>query len=177
MKALKYALLLIPVTALIFGIAYVCLSLNLIKDLLPTVSVYGVIVISYFAVRFLFHIWNKPFTTPFSISTSIVLPVYQENPEVFMKCLKSCLSQNPSEIIVVDDGSKDLTNYYNASALKKDNPNLVVLRQEKNRGKRHAQAVAFKIAKGDILATIDSDTVLEKDALKELLKPFIDPKI
>jgi cellulose synthase/poly-beta-1,6-N-acetylglucosamine synthase-like glycosyltransferase len=77
----------------------------------------------------------------------------------------------------VDDGSKDLTNYEKALALARIHPNLVVLRQEKNQGKRHAQALAFRIAKADVLVTVDSDTVLEKGALMELVKPFIDPRI
>ena len=177
MGALKLAILFIPLLIILFGIGYVCFSLGLIGDLRNVISIYGVIVLSYFAARILFHFCNKPFTKPFRVSTSVIVPFYQETPEVFVSCLNSCLDQNPSEVIVVDDGSIDLTNYNNAVALAKDHPNLVVLRQEKNQGKRHAQAVAFRIAKGKILVTVDSDTVLEENALTELLKPFAESKI
>jgi len=173
MDTLKLAILLIPLLIVFLGIGYVCLSLGLIGDLQNVISIYGVIVLSYFAVRILFHFWNKPFR----ISTSIIVPFYQENPEVFTSCLNSCLDQRPSEVIAVDDGSIDLTNYNNAVAMAKDHPNLLVLRQETNHGKRHAQAMAFRIAKSKILVTVDSDTVLEENALNELLKPFVEPKI
>ena len=144
----------------------------MIEHLAPTISVYGVIVLTYFGIRVLFHFLNKPFSKTFKISTSIIIPCYQEMPEVFVNCLNSCLNQKANEVIVVDDGSKDLTNYKHALELSKNRPDLIVFRKEKNQGKRHAQAVGFKIAKGDILVTVDSDTVLEEGTVKELIKPF-----
>jgi cellulose synthase/poly-beta-1,6-N-acetylglucosamine synthase-like glycosyltransferase len=170
-------LFLIPLSIVLLVIGYSFLIFDMIAELLPVVSVYGIIVFAYFGVRVLFHFLNKPFSKPYSISTSIVVPCYHEVPKVFVSCLKSCLKQNAMEVIMVDDGSKDLTNYNDALALAKENPKLLVLRQEKNQGKRHAQAVAFKIAKGDILVTVDSDTVLADDAIAELVKPFTEPKI
>ncbi|MCW3997532.1 MAG: glycosyltransferase [Candidatus Bathyarchaeota archaeon] len=177
MKSWKLVLLLIPLAVVLLVIGYSFLIFDMLADLVPLVSVYGIIVFAYFGVRLLFHFLNKPYTKPFNISTSIVVPCYQENREVFVNCLKSCLKQKPLEVIVVDDGSKDLANYNDALALAKDHPKLVVLRQEKNQGKRHAQAVAFRIAKGDVLVTVDSDTVLEDDTLAELIKPFAESKI
>ena len=169
--------MLIPLAAVLLAIGYSFLSLNMMEHLVPTISVYGVIVLTYFAIRVLFHFLNKPYIKPFSVSTSIIVPCYQEVPEVFVNCLKSCLKQKPTEVIVIDDGSKDLKNYHDALELAKKYPKLVVLRQEKNQGKRHAQAVGFRIAKGKILVTVDSDTVLEDGTVKELVKPFANSKI
>lgn len=177
MKTWKIMLLLIPLALVLLVISYSFFSLNIIEYLIPAISIYGLIMITYFGVRILFHFLNKPFLKPIKISTSIIIPCYQEVPEVFAECLESCLKQKSDEVIVIDDGSKDLTNYKQAIRIAKKHSNLIVLRQEKNQGKRHAQAVGFKIAKGEILVTVDSDTVLEKDTVKELIKPFIEPRI
>ena len=177
MKKLKLIVYSIPLVVALVAISIVYSMFNIGQDLLQVVSIYGVIVFTYFAVRVLFHFLNKPYTKPFSISTSMIVPFYNEEPEIFLNCLKSCLSQNPDEVIAIDDGSKDSTNYDAACILAETHQNLVVLRHEQNQGKRHAQAMGFRRAKGDILVSVDSDTVLEKDALKELLKPFIDPKM
>jgi cellulose synthase/poly-beta-1,6-N-acetylglucosamine synthase-like glycosyltransferase len=177
MKPLKVVLLLTPLALVLLAIGYSFLSLNMIEHLAPTISVYGVIVLTYFGIRVLFHFLNEPFSKTIKTSTSIIIPCYQEVPNVFVKCLKSCLKQKATEVIVVDDGSKDLTNYQDAIKLSKKNPDLIVLRQEKNQGKRHAQAVGFRIAKGEIIVTVDSDTVLENGTVKELIKPFVEPEI
>lgn len=149
----------------------------MIKDLLSVVSIYTAIVGTYFGVRVLFHFLNKPYKKFYTISSTIVIPVYQENSEVFRRCLESCLSEGPDELIVVDDGSKELISYNIALAYAKKFPNLGVFRFEKNRGKRHALAFAFQRAKGEIIVAVDSDSVLEGNALEEILKPFQDLRI
>ena len=44
--------------------------------------------------------------------------------------------------------------------------------RDPRKGKPYALRMAFKKAKGDIFILTDGDTYFEKDAVKELLKPF-----
>jgi cellulose synthase/poly-beta-1,6-N-acetylglucosamine synthase-like glycosyltransferase len=174
MKRVYVALLLVGVIAVV---GYVSHQMLLFSLPFQTFSFYVFFVGIYFGVRLLLHFSNKPYTESFKPLATIVIPFYQEETAVFQQCVKSCLQQNPYEIIIVDDGSKEVTNYQFAVALVQQYPNLRVLRIEQNRGKRHAQSLAFKQAKGEIIVTVDSDTVLEKDAIANLLNPFRNPKI
>ena len=49
--------------------------------------------------------------------------------------------------------------------------------KDPRKGKPYALKMAFKKAKGDILILTDGDTHFEKNAVKELLKPFEDSKV
>jgi hyaluronan synthase len=48
---------------------------------------------------------------------------------------------------------------------------------ERNQGKRAALASGFRAARGDILVTIDSDSVIEVGALLAMAGPFRDPRV
>ena len=98
---------------------------------------------------------------------SAVVPVY--NGESFIaETLQSLLAQSRpfDEIIVVDDGSTDLT------------PDIVrTFKKVKLIRTSHVERVAarnigWKASTGNIIAFIDSDLVLVKDWLKEVLKGF-----
>ena len=108
---------------------------------------------------------------------SIILPYYNEKwvslKDTIIK-VNSCYGNK--EIIVIDDGSKDKTCYKNLIKLQQDIP-FKLIRYERNKGKRYAQLVGFKKAIGDIIITLDSDTILDKNALIELVKPFINKKV
>ncbi|MDQ1278998.1 MAG: hypothetical protein QG670_258 [Thermoproteota archaeon] len=150
---------------------------NMFSTLFPTMSTYAIIVGTYLGIRIILHLFNKSYTKPYEGLATIVIPVYQEDSEVFKKCLESCIQQKPYEIIVVDDGSKDIRTSSIALDYAEKYSNFIVVRNEKNMGKRHAQSIAFTKARGEIIVTVDSDTVLEENALNNLLSPFNDPKI
>ncbi len=111
---------------------------------------------------------------------TVVIPAYNEGRMVEQTIYSVAAAHYPKdriEIIVVDDGSRDDTwDYMQKAALK--HPDLVrTIRFKENKGKRAALAEAFRIAKGEILVTIDSDSVIERNALLELAGPFRDPSI
>src|SRR5262249_41171027 len=57
-------------------------------------------------------------------------------------------------------------------------PGIVkVLRHPRNRGKRQALATGFDQARGEILVTLDSDSVIASDAARHLVAPFTDPAV
>jgi hyaluronan synthase len=97
------------------------------------------------------------------------------------KAIYSVLSadypQDRLQVFVIDDGSTDDTwHYIHAAATK--HPQLVTsLRFTKNKGKRKALEEGFRRALGEIVLTVDSDSVIEHDTLLAMAGPFQDPQI
>ncbi len=128
---------------------------------------------------------------------TVIAPAYNEE-ETILDSVKSFLSFNyPStEIIVVNDGSKDSTlakliSEYSLeetsliydptlSATKirgtyrsRIHPNLVVVDKE-NGGKADALNVGIEFASSEIFCAVDSDSLIEEDALLKVVLPFIE---
>jgi hyaluronan synthase len=163
-------------------------------------GVYGSIMLSYMLGKMLLSFKYKPYKNDApQMKVSIVIPSYNEKPADVEETLKSILTQDYPihEIFFVDDGSKDVSGFdairrmkntfeteYKSMLLtscpdyaEKGIPELIVYRLPKNKGKRHAQIWAFERATGDVIVTVDSDTTLFPNTIKELIKPFIDSKV
>ena len=57
-------------------------------------------------------------------------------------------------------------------------PGLVTtLRFPENRGKRAALSTGFRRARGEVLVTIDSDSIIEQNTLLAIVGPFRDPRV
>jgi hyaluronan synthase len=81
------------------------------------------------------------------------------------------------EIFVVDDGSRDNT-WLHIQAATKNYPDIVTpLKFPVNRGKRAALEAGFRRARGNIVVTIDSDSVIGRDTLLAMVGPFSDSKV
>jgi hyaluronan synthase/N-acetylglucosaminyltransferase len=108
---------------------------------------------------------------------SIIIPFYNEKPELLVHAVTSAFQcHGDKEIIVVDDGSTDIQSYLYLKKLQQQF-SFQLIRYDQNMGKRYAQLVGFKIAKGDIIMTLDSDTILNKNAVVNLIKPFSDEQV
>lgn len=111
---------------------------------------------------------------------TVAIPAYNEGRMVEQTIYSVAAANYPGdriEIIAIDDGSRDDTWEYMQKAARK-HPDLVrTIRFDKNKGKRAALAEAFRAAKGDVVVTIDSDSIIERDALLEIAGPFKDPSI
>jgi len=78
---------------------------------------------------------------------------------------------------VVDDCSTDLT-LDRIREVEAIFPSLVVVAGEVNRGKRHVMAAGMRAARDvDILVFIDSDSVIEPNAVASLVRYFDDPAV
>ncbi len=113
-------------------------------------------------------------------SMTVVIPAYNEGAMVLKSIEAVAAAQYPQdrlEIIVIDDGSKDDTWSYILQAAERHPALVTPLQQDRNRGKREALALGFSRARGDILVTIDSDSVIEPDALLAMAGPFRDPRV
>lgn len=117
----------------------------------------------------------KPQTKPYKATVSIVTPVYNENPQVFKTALASWKGNKPSEIIaVIDHTDKTCIQIFKDFAKKEKGAKLIITKKP---GKRPALADGIKAAKSDIVALVDSDTIWEKDVIKNGLPPFHDKKV
>ncbi len=111
---------------------------------------------------------------------TIIIPAYNEGAMVLQSIESAATADYPHdrlEILVVDDGSRDDTWSYISQAAKRHPRLVTALRQDRNRGKREALALGFSRARGEILVTIDSDSVIERGALLALSGPFRDQRI
>ncbi len=113
-------------------------------------------------------------------SVTVVIPAYNEG-EMVLKSIESVIAadypREKLEIIVIDDGSKDDTWRYICQAADCHPDLITALRHDTNRGKREALALGFTHGRGDIFVTIDSDSIIEPDALLAVTGPFRDPKV
>lgn len=109
------------------------------------------------------------------LRVSVVLAAYNEEP-VIARTLRSILASDYplAELVVVDDGSKDGTSD-EVRAVAAEDPRVVLLRQP-NAGKAHALNNGVATATGDILVTLDADTVVTPQTVTQLVRHFaIDP--
>lgn len=81
------------------------------------------------------------------------------------------------EIIAVDDCSHDDTWDWLQVMQKKFSNNVTVWRNEPNKGKSHTLIDIVRKAKGDIVFTVDSDTVVAKQTVREIVSCYADPEM
>ncbi len=99
---------------------------------------------------------------------SLVIPVYNDR-----KCLEACLTnvsrlkRRPDEVIVVNNNSTD-----GSDELALNFP-FVKLLNEHDQGVIHARNHGFDAASGDIIARIDSDTLLPENWINQIEQLFI----
>ena len=102
---------------------------------------------------------------------SIVIPNYN-GAKTIAQCVNSCIEmeyRGKKEIIVVDDGSTDSSK----DELQKIK-GIKIIFKKKNAGKAAALNDGIKIAKGEYVAAIDSDTFPTKIALVKMIPKFGD---
>lgn len=145
--------------------------------------IWGLMGSSLLLFRTLLWVWYRPFApagTADTPSVTVIIPAYNEGPMVEKSIDSVVAARYPREkleIIVIDDGSKDDTWKYIMRAVLR-HPGLVKpLRFRQNRGKRAALEEGFLRASGEIAITIDSDSVIENNALLALAGPFRNPRV
>ncbi|GAB2717580.1 glycosyltransferase [Streptomyces bullii] len=113
-----------------------------------------------------------------------VIPIYNEDPVMFEQGMRSLLAQSrlPNEIHIIDDASADDSGIRAAKKLRREfeakGVKYTVSVQPENKGKREALALGFEAAPySDIFLCVDSDTILSRDTVRELLLPLADEKI
>jgi len=111
---------------------------------------------------------------------SIIIPAYNEGMMVRKAvdaCARAEYPRDRLEIIVIDDGSTDDT-WTHVDAAQRERTDLVqAVRLPANAGKRAALAAGFARATGEILVTVDSDSLVERGALLAIAGPFRNERV
>lgn len=111
---------------------------------------------------------------------TVVIPAYNEGRMVEKSIESVAAARYPRErleVVAIDDGSTDDTWKYIERAAARHPGLVTALRMPRNGGKRAALAAGCRAARGEILVTIDSDSVIEPQSLAAIAGPFRDPKI
>jgi GT2 family glycosyltransferase len=82
--------------------------------------------------------------------------------------LRQRAGDHPYEVVVVDDGSTDTT-YAVAADVARNDPQIRLLRLDRNRGRGYARHHGIAAARGEAIATVDADIVLPDDWLARCL--------
>ncbi len=113
-------------------------------------------------------------------SLTVVIPAYNEGRMVEKSIESAVAARYPRErlqVLVIDDGSTDDTWRYIERAANRHPGLVTAMRMPKNGGKRAALAAGCRAARGSILVTVDSDSVIESGSLLAIAGPFRDPTI
>src|SRR3712207_2372102 len=98
----------------------------------------------------------RPVSNAFRLPLSIVVPVYQEDPEILARAIESWLANDVEEVILVIDASDDVCQEvaarYGVTVLITDVP-----------GKRDALKRGWEAASTPLVALVDSDTIWAYD--------------
>jgi poly-beta-1,6 N-acetyl-D-glucosamine synthase len=114
----------------------------------------------------------KPST--FKPRVSIIVPAYNEE-KVVARTIENLVEADypDKEIIVVDDGSEDRT-YEVASKFTRRGIKIV---KRPNGGKFAALNTGIAVSTGEIIITVDADSLISRASLSEIVKGFEDPEV
>jgi N-acetylglucosaminyltransferase len=120
-----------------------------------------------------------PSPEPFRPDVDVIVPCYNEEPALLAACLHSLAQQDYKgelRVWVVDDGSQNLHALRPVLEAETGLDHRVVL-LDGNHGKREAQATAFREGRGQVVVTIDSDTSIPPEGIRELIGWLRDPRV
>jgi len=112
-------------------------------------------------------------------NVSIIISVFNEEKviENTLRILQECYyPKEKVEILVGSDNSTDKTNNI-LEGLLQEFGNIKVFNFNQRRGKPHVINDLVKVAKGEILIFCDANTLYNKEAVKKLVKYYVDPTV
>ena len=107
---------------------------------------------------------------------TVIVPAYNEGKQVYATLMSLAESEYPTEklqLLAIDDGSKDDTWSWMQKAKEVLGDRVAIYQQPENKGKRHALYRGFNLGTGEVFVTVDSDSVVNADTLRNLVSPFV----
>jgi cellulose synthase/poly-beta-1,6-N-acetylglucosamine synthase-like glycosyltransferase len=122
--------------------------------------------------------WDE--TREWEPTVTAVIPMFNEGATIkdtLRSILESDYPHAKLRIICVDDCSTD-DSYAQASEIARSSGGrLRVMRNAKNMGKRRSIIRAVRETESDVILSVDSDVVIEKQAVRQLTRRFTKPEI
>jgi hyaluronan synthase len=109
------------------------------------------------------------------VSCTVIVPAYNEGKQVLRtlrSVVRSDMPVDKLQIIAVDDGSKDDTWYWMQKAVAHFPGRIQAIRLKKNCGKRQALYDGFMQSTGQVIVTVDSDSLIESHTIRRLISAF-----
>ncbi len=139
------------------------------------ISAIGLFMWGGWLIRQLLGTMYRPARNDHRETTSVVVPIYREDPEILERCLRSWQANDPDEILlVIDHTEREVIDL--ASVWQGDDPRVQAIVVEPP-GKRHALAVGVRAATSTIVLLTDSDTAWSPGFLRIVLMGFTDPMV
>jgi cellulose synthase/poly-beta-1,6-N-acetylglucosamine synthase-like glycosyltransferase len=107
---------------------------------------------------------------------TVMVPAYNEEAAIVQTVSSALACDYPKlEVLVIDDGSKDRTAELVLANFGHD-PRVRLI-QQPNRGKPAALNHGLSEATGEVIVSIDGDTIVDPEAIPRLVRHFADPKV
>jgi hyaluronan synthase len=147
----------------------------------PLFTAYGIVVSAYIVSRFFLSLfYRRTKDAGLEPHVAIVMPGFNEEAAI-ADSLRSLLAldypADKLEIVAVNDGSTDGTLDAMHSVARDAGGRVRVIDLGTNQGKRAAMAAGIRATEAEIVAFVDSDSVLEPDAMRILVQSFAHRKV
>src|SRR4051795_1839176 len=147
----------------------------------PFFATCGLAVSGYLVSRFVLSLpYRAPADAGLEPRVAIIMPAFNEQAAI-ARSLRSLLAvdypADKLEIVAIDDGSTDATLAELRMVEAESGGRVRVIAFPENQGKRAAMAAGIRATDAEIVAFVDSDSVLEPDALAKLVQAFADPGV
>lgn len=111
---------------------------------------------------------------------TVIIPAYNEGAMIESAIASVAMARYPAgrlQVVAVDDGSTDDTWRWIERAARRFPALVTAVRLPANQGKRGALAEGFRRARGEVIVTVDSDSVIEHGTLLAMAGPFRDARV
>lgn len=111
---------------------------------------------------------------------TVIVPAYNEGKhvaETLYSLLNSDYPMEKLEIIAINDGSQDDTGDWIRRAATDAAGKIIAVDLPRNQGKKHALYQGILMAKFDIVVTVDSDSIVNREGLRNIVSAFADQHV
>jgi cellulose synthase/poly-beta-1,6-N-acetylglucosamine synthase-like glycosyltransferase len=115
----------------------------------------------------------------FEPTITVVIPLFNEGAAIqdtLRSVLASDYAKGKLSVVVVDDCSSD-DSYELALAIAREDRRLRVLRNATNVGKRLSINRVVRETTSELIVSVDSDVIIDRDAIRQLTRRFVSPRI
>ncbi len=143
-------------------------------------SIMGTLMLGFRTILWLRYRSSPAATMDDAPSLTVIIPAFNEGAMVLRSIESVAQARYPEdrlELRVIDDGSTDDTWEYIQKAATRYPDLVVATRLPENRGKRAALAEGFANARGEVIVSLDSDSVIDAGSLLALVGPFRNPRV